>query len=63
MIVKQNRKIESIFNKRYPLKMVYRKGYLVWSKESGPVEAQSCFGRGYWVNTLPWLNNDGWKNN
>ena len=49
--------------KGYPLKMVYRKGYLVWSKESGPVEAQSCFGRGYWVNTLPWLNNDGWKNN
>ncbi len=63
MIIRKGKNIIEIMTKGYPLKMVYRKGYLVWSKESGPVEAQSCFGRGYWVNTLPWLNNDGWKNN
>lgn len=22
----------------------------------------SCFGRGYWINELPWNNTDGWKN-
>lgn len=63
MIIRKGKNIIEIMTKGYPLKMVYRKGYLVWSKESGSVEAQSCFGSGYWVNTLPWLNNDGWKNN
>ena len=62
MIIKGGHKITEIMTKRYPLKMVYHKGYLVWSKESTP-EGKSCFGNGYWVNTLPWLNNDGWKNN
>jgi hypothetical protein len=23
----------------------------------------SCFGKGYWVNDAPFLNNDGWVNN
>ena len=62
MIIRKNTKIGSIVRKGYPLKMVYRKGYLVWSKDSGE-EAGSCFGRGYWVNQLPWLNKDAWKNN
>lgn len=23
---------------------------------------RSCFGKGYWINDLPWLNDDVWKN-
>lgn len=23
----------------------------------------SCFGKGYWVNDAPFLNDDGWVNN
>ncbi len=22
----------------------------------------SCFGRGYWINDLPWVDTDVWKN-
>ena len=22
----------------------------------------SCFGRGYWIDELPWTNNDIWEN-
>ena len=22
----------------------------------------SCFGRGYWINELPWVDTDAWKN-
>lgn len=24
--------------------------------------SNSCFGNGYWVNELPWDNDDGWVN-
>lgn len=30
--------------------------HLVWEK------ATSCFGRGYWSDSLPWKNDVGWKN-
>lgn len=23
---------------------------------------RSCFSKGYWINTFPWVNDDGWKN-
>jgi hypothetical protein len=23
---------------------------------------KSCFGSGYWINTSPWKNDEGWKN-
>ena len=35
---------------------IYRGAQLVWTA------IKSCFGAGYWVNTKPWLNNEGWKN-
>ena len=30
--------------------------HLIWEK------ATSCFGRGYWSDSLPWKNEVGWKN-
>ena len=26
-------------------------------------EVRSCFGRGFWINALPWIDREGWKNN
>ena len=23
---------------------------------------RSCYGAGYWINTKPWLNDEGWRN-
>ena len=39
------------------IQAVYRGTQLVWQA------VRSCFGRGYWINARPWLNNDSWKNN
>lgn len=36
---------------------VYQGSKLVWEA------IRSCFGKGYWVNSLPWDNVDSWKNN
>ncbi len=35
---------------------VYKGVTLVWSA------IRSCFGIGYWVNTMPWSNADVWRN-
>ena len=43
----------------YQGKDIVRKYYgqiLVWEK------IRCCFGKGYWVNALPWVNEIGWKN-
>lgn len=36
---------------------IYRGAQLVWTA------IRSCFGRGYWIQEKPWLNNDTWKDN
>ena len=36
---------------------VYKGLCLVWQL------IKSCFGKGYWINEAPWINDDGWKNN
>jgi hypothetical protein len=35
---------------------VYRGGRLLWQAVS------SCFGAGWWVNSRPWSDKEGWKN-
>ena len=37
---------------------VYYKGDLVWSINNG---SKSCFGGGFWVDTLPWIDDVSWK--
>lgn len=38
--------------------MEVRKGLaVVWQS------IRSCFGKGFWVNEKPWINEDSWKNN
>jgi hypothetical protein len=62
MIKNRNKEVKEIIIKGYRLSKIYNKRYLVWSIDSGG-DISSCFGGGYWVNALPWINNDAWKNN
>jgi hypothetical protein len=61
MIIKKGKNIEDIIRNGYRLQKVYSKRYLIWSKDGGDIH--SCFGGGYWINSLPWDNKDAWKNN
>jgi hypothetical protein len=36
---------------------IYNGALLVWQA------IKSCFGAGYWKNSAPWSNSEGWKNN
>ena len=36
---------------------IYKGANLVWTA------IKSCFGKGFWINEKPWLNDDAWKNN
>ncbi len=35
---------------------VYKGLRLVWTA------VRSCFGKGYWINEKPWINDDAWRN-
>ena len=35
---------------------VYQGTVITWQA------VKSCFGKGFWINTAPWVNTDGWKN-
>lgn len=62
MIIRNGLNIKDIIRGNRPLVIIYRNGRIVWRKDGGE-EANSCFGNGYWVNSLPWINSDAWKNN
>lgn len=34
---------------------VYHGARLVWQN------VRSCFGKGYWIGSKPWISNDNWK--
>lgn len=57
MIVKTfNEQVREFFGGR-EIVSVYKGLQLVWSA------IRSCFGKGFWINDKPWVNNDAWKNN
>ena len=64
-IIRKGIEIKNIVRKGCPLTKVYRHGHLIWIRGGGGDESQnkSCFGNGYWVDTLPWIDTDGWKDN
>lgn len=63
MIIRNGLNIKDINKNKGPLKMVYYHGALVWNKDNEIIQGNSCFGSGYWVNSLPWINSDAWRNN
>jgi hypothetical protein len=53
----KNKEIASVYKKDKAIAAIYKGARLVWEA------VRSCFGKGYWINTYPWSNEDGWKNN
>lgn len=53
----KNKEIIAIYYGEKVVNAIYKKGKLVWEA------IRSCFGKGWWVNTFYWSNEDSWKNN
>lgn len=60
MITRNKKEVTDIIHGAVPLAEVRRGRVLVWQREQQA--SSSCFGSGYWINDLPWLNDDAWKN-
>ena len=60
MITRNKKEVTDIIHGAVPLVEVRRGRVLVWQKEQQA--SSSGFGSGYWINDLPWLNDDAWKN-
>ena len=56
MIYYNQNQIENIHRDNKIISAVYRGARLVWEL------IKSCFGKGYWINSAPYVNSDGWKN-
>ena len=54
---KNNKEVVGVSRGRRLISYIYKGIMLIWSA------IRSCFGNGYWVNTMPWSNEDAWKNN
>lgn len=50
------KEISAVYVGRKVITAVYEGLHIVWQA------VRSCFGRGWWINDKPWLNNDAWKN-
>ena len=56
-IFKKDKEVIAIYSGKKAISAIYRGTKLIWEAIS------SCFGKGFWSNTAPWKNEDGWKNN
>ena len=56
MIYRGDKEIVEIYRGNIVITSVYRGVRLVWEL------IKSCFGRGYWINSAPYVNSDSWKN-
>ena len=56
MIRAFGRDISIILAKGKIITAVYQGTKLVWQA------VRSCFGSGRWIDSKPWINNEGWKN-
>lgn len=57
IIRKNNREVVGVRKGMLFISNIYKGIRLIWSA------IRSCFGNGYWVSTMPWSNEDSWKNN
>jgi hypothetical protein len=55
-IFHNGKEITEVYHGNKAIMAIYSGARLVWET------IRSCFGKGYWVNTLPWKNDDTWKN-
>ena len=57
MIFKGKKELTEINLGKKNIIEIYLGKYLMWQA------IRSCFGKGYWIPNLPWINTDIWKNN
>lgn len=55
-IIKNNKNTSLIYYGDKAVAAVYKGAKLVWEA------INSCFGKGFWINTKPWSDKDGWRN-
>ena len=55
-IYTQLKEISAVYKGKSAIASIYKGAKLVWEA------VRSCFGKGFWIQTYPWDNNDGWKN-
>lgn len=56
MIYKDGKDITGVYVAGRVITAVYKGAVLVWEA------INSCFGKGFWNNEKPWINEEGWKN-
>lgn len=52
----KDKKISAVYYGTKTIAAIYKGALLVWEA------VRSCFGKGYWINELPWDNEEGWTN-
>lgn len=57
MIKRNEKELTARYIGKHAIQMIYKGKRLIWQLVS------SCFGAGFWQDTYPWKNADGWKNN
>lgn len=55
MLYVNSKKVDEIKHVSIDTVAVYHLSLLVWQN------ALSCFGRGYWDDTAPWSDTEGWQ--
>jgi len=55
MLKYNDKEISSIFYKSKSIQTVYHYSKIVWEA------VKSCFGRGFWISSKPWVGKDAWK--
>jgi len=50
-----NKEVVLLYIGKRAITAVYEGTHLVWQA------IRSCYGAGFWQQSKPWLNNDGWK--
>jgi hypothetical protein len=56
MIIRNHKEIIEIYRGKTPIEEMYRGKVLVFQI------IRSCYGKGYWINDAPFLNDDAWAN-
>ena len=52
----KGKEIANVYHGGKAISAIYKGAILVWEA------VRSCFGKGFWVSSLPWNNEGGWKN-
>lgn len=52
----RNKEITATYIRGKAVTAIYKGAVMVWEA------VRSCFGRGYWIDPNPWVDEEGWRN-